>query len=199
MAHIQLDNEMPGIVGLLWTKPATGKPLAKLAQALMKGPSTLSSGEREMIAAYVSSRNDCNFCCNSHSAAAVHYLGGNEALLGQVKQDPLSAPVSNKMKALLAIAGKVQQSGKLVTPADVDNARKAGATDEEVQDTVLIAAAFCMYNRYVDGMGTLEPEDKSEYKDMGKRMAKKGYGVPPGFLRRLINRKRNKDLQKKKA
>lgn len=187
MAYIKLNNIMPGIVGLLWTKPSTGKPMARFAQNLLKGPSTLTSAEREMIASYVSSKNECNFCCNSHSAAAAHYLGGNDSLVNDVKNNPQTANVSDKMKALLVIAGKVQQSGKAVSQEDFDNARKVGATDEELHEAVLIAAAFCMFNRYVDGLGTLEPGDKNDYKDMGKRMAEQGYGVPNVLLRKIIN------------
>ena len=196
MSYIKLNNSMPGIVGLLWTKPATGKPMAKLAQTLLKGNSTLSSGEREMIAAYVSSKNECNFCCNSHSAAAAHHLGGDDNLICEVKENLPNANVSEKMKALLNIAGKVQQIGKTTTPADFDAARKLGATDDELHETVLIAAAFCMFNRYVDGLGTLEPEDKTEYKDMGKRMAEKGYGVPNFIIRKIVNWSREKKLKK---
>ena len=198
MAYIKLNNDMPGIVGLLWTKPNTGKALSKLANALLMDKSTLSSGEREMIAARVSYLNNCNFCCNSHSAAASCHLS-NVDLIESAKKDPQTANVSPKMKALLHIAGKVQQSGKLVTTEDCDAARKAGATDEEIHETVLVAAAFCMYNRYVDGLGTLEPEDKDEYKEMGERMSSKGYGFPPfAWLRRYINNKRNKKLAAKK-
>jgi uncharacterized peroxidase-related enzyme len=199
MAYIKLDNDMPGILGPLWSKPATGKPLSKFTQALLKGPSSLTSGERELIASYVSSRNECDFCYNSHSAAATCYLNGNEKLVSDVKTDPLTANISEKMKSLLVIAGKVQQSGKAVSKTDFDKARQAGATDEELHDTVLIAAAFCMFNRYVDGLGTEEPEFKDEYKEMGERLSKQGYGFPPfAWLRRLINNKRNKKLAEKR-
>ncbi|MGA2051532.1 MAG: carboxymuconolactone decarboxylase, partial [Terracidiphilus sp.] len=81
-------------------------------------------------------------------------------------------------KALLAIAGKVQQDGKLVTTADVEAARKYGATDLEIHDTVLIAAAFCMYNRYVDGLGTWQPSDPEMYAQMGRHLADEGYQQP---------------------
>ena len=152
-----------------------------------------------MIASYVSHLNTCNFCCNSHSSAAACHLGGNDSLINEVKNNPFTSPISDKMKALLNIACKVQQNGKLATKEDFEKARKAGATDEELHEAVLIAAAFCMYNRYVDGLGTLEPEDKEEYKEMGERMANKGYGFPPfAWLRRHINRTRNKKIAAKK-
>jgi uncharacterized peroxidase-related enzyme len=193
MAYIKLDNDMPGIVSLLWSKPKTGKVLSKLAQTLLKGPSTLSSGEREMIAAYVSSLNCTNFCNHSHSSAAAYYFKGDHDLIQRIKQDPKTANISAKMKSLLAIAGKVRESGQSVTAQDFDAARANGATDDELHETVLISAAFCMYNRYVDGLGTAEPEDKDEYKDMGKRMAEKGYGVPNFLIRKLILWKRSKN------
>lgn len=199
MAYIKLNNDMPGILGPLWTKPSTGKPLAKFTHALLKGPSSLSSGERELIASYVSSRNECNFCYNSHSAAAAAHLNGNEKLVNDVKTNPLTANISDKMKSLLLIAGKVQQSGKSVSASDFDAARKAGASDEDLHEAVLIAAAFCMFNRYVDGLGTQEPEFNEEYKEMGERLSKQGYKFPPfAWLRNYINNQRNKKLAAKR-
>jgi uncharacterized peroxidase-related enzyme len=152
--------------------------MRELAETLLRGPNTLTSGEREMIAAFVSSRNDCYFCQASHSAAAAHHLDGNYALVDAVKRDYQSAPISPKLKALLAIAGRVQQSGRQVTSADVERARQEGATDTEIHDTVLIAAAFCMFNRYVDGLATLTPTDPQAYDQMGERMAREGYVRP---------------------
>lgn len=146
-----------------------------LAEVLLRGPSTLTSGEREMIATFVSTRNDCFFCQTSHRAAAANHLDGNYELVDAVRFDYQNAPVSAKLKALLAIAGKVQLGGKNVTPEDIDAARKEGATDLEIHDTVLIAAAFCMYNRYVDGLATFTPTDLDLYDMMGKRMAHQGY------------------------
>jgi uncharacterized peroxidase-related enzyme len=156
-------------------RPETARPLNALVEILLQGPSTLSRGERELIATYVSSRNCTHYCHSIHGAIAAAHLGGNEALVKQVKTDFLLADVSPKLKALLAIAGKVQQDGKLVIAADVDAARREGATDLEVHDTVLIAAAFCMYNRYVDGLGTDQPEDEAFYRERGPRVARDGY------------------------
>ena len=96
----------------------------------------------------------------------------------RVKADYLSAPVSTKLKTLLAIAGKVQQDGKLVTKADVEAARREGATDLEIHDTVLIAAAFSMFNRYVDGLGTWQPDNPEMYAQMGQHLAEEGYTAP---------------------
>jgi len=152
--------------------------MRELAEVLLRGPSTLTSGEREMIATFVSSRNDCEFCQASHRAAAAHLLDGNYDLVDAVKRDYQTAAISPKLKALLAIAGKVQQSGRLVTPADVARAGAEGATDLEIHDTVLIAAAFSMFNRYVDGLATLTPTDPDAYDVMGQRMAKEGYVRP---------------------
>jgi len=175
MAYIKLSEELPGIVGLLAYRPETAEPLRALAEVLLRGPRTLTSGERELIATYVSSRNDCYFCQTSHGAAAAHHLGGNEQLVIDVKQNFEVAAVSDKLRALLAIAAKVQQGGKSVTPADVERARQHGATDREIHDTVLIASAFCMDNRYVDGLGTWAPHDADVYWQMGAMMAEQGY------------------------
>jgi len=175
MAHIQLPEGLPGIVGPLAFSPSTARPLLELAEALLRGPNTLTPAEREMIAAHVSYRNDCDFCQLSHSAAAAAHLQGNYDLVEQIKSNPEASGVSDKLKALLAIAGKVQQGGKQVTGQDVARAKDQGATDKEIHDTVLIAAAFCMYNRYVDGLATWQPREPEAYREMGKQLAHEGY------------------------
>jgi len=178
MAHIAIEEGIPGILGPMMFRPETTKPLRELAEVLLRGDNTLSSAERETIAAFVSSQNDCRFCQLSHSAAAAEHLGGAEAhyaLIDAVKADFESANVSPKLKALLAIAGKVQLGGKHVTAGDISAARALGASDREIHDTVLISATFCMFNRYVDGLATWQPEDPQEYRPMGNLMAHSGY------------------------
>jgi uncharacterized peroxidase-related enzyme len=178
MAHIALPEGLPGISGGFAFRPETAKPMRALAHELLHGPSTLTGGERELIATYVSSRNDCFFCQTSHGAAAAAHLGNDFGLVDSVKKDFSTAEISDKLKALLVIAGKVQQGGKQVSPEDIENARAQGATDLELHDTVLIAAAFCMYNRYVDGLGTWQPTDQGMYAEMGKHLAEQGYLTP---------------------
>jgi uncharacterized peroxidase-related enzyme len=177
MAHISLPEGLPGITGGFAFRPETAKPMRELAHTLLHEPNSLTPGERELIATYVSSQNDCYFCQTSHGAAAASHLGSSE-VVKQVKTDFETAPVSPKLKALLAIAGKVQQDGKNVTAGDVEFARSLGATDIEIHDTVLIAAAFCMYNRYVDGLGTWQPHDETMYSQMGEHLATQGYRMP---------------------
>lgn len=177
MAHIALPEGLPGISSGFAFRPETSKPMRELAHILLHEPSSLTPGERELIATYVSSQNDCYFCQTSHGAAAAAHLGGDE-VVKQVKTDFQGAHVTPKLKALLAIAGKVQRGGKNVTSEDVAHARNLGATDLEIHDTVLIAAAFCMYNRYVDGLGTWQPQDQTMYAEMGKHLAEHGYLKP---------------------
>ena len=175
MAHIALPEGAPGIIGPLAAYPESAKHLNGLAEVLLRGPSSLTSAEREMIAAYVSAGNECRFCCQSHAAAARVHYGTQHGLVDQVLDDATAAPVSSKMKALLAIADKVRRDGRLVEPGDVERARAEGADDRAIHDTVLIAAAFCMFNRYVDGLGTWAPEDPSAYVESGVRLAEQGY------------------------
>ena len=177
MAHIKVAEGVPGIRSLVLFRPETGKPLYELAQILLRGPSPLSEAERELIAAYVSHRNDCMFCRNSHAAAAKCLYGEQEYLVDDVLQDLQLSSVTDKMKALLNIAGKVQILGNKVTPEDIEEARSLGADDREIHDTVLIAASFSMFNRYVDGLASFTPTDPAVYEEMGKRMAK-GYSLP---------------------
>jgi uncharacterized peroxidase-related enzyme len=178
MPHISLPEGLPGISSGFAFRPETAKPMRELAHVLLHGPNTLSPGERELIATYVSSQNDCYFCQSSHGAAAAAHLAQNPAIVELVKHDFLDAPISDKLKALLAIAGQVHQGGKHVTTQAVDAARKQGATDLEIHDTVLIAAAFCMYNRYVDGLATWQPQDRAMYASMGEHLATYGYLTP---------------------
>ncbi|MCW2933292.1 MAG: peroxidase family protein [Actinomycetia bacterium] len=175
MPHIDLNSDEPGIRGLFRFRPATARPLSELADVLLRGPSTLSRGERELIAAYVSSLNECHFCASSHSAFAAAQLPEGMGLVSQVRTDVQTAPVSAKVKALLGIAAAVQAGGLKVTDELVEAARAAGATDIEIHDCVLIAAAFCMFNRYVDGLGTFAPEDPALYAAITPLIVEDGY------------------------
>ncbi|SCG66352.1 peroxidase-related enzyme [Micromonospora siamensis] len=180
MAHIDLgvdETRFPGIVGLMAFRPETARPLNQLANVLLFEPNSLSRGDRELIAAYVSGLNECTFCCESHSAFAAAQLPDGSDLVTKVRSDPESAPVSEQMKALLAIAGAVQQGGRRVTTGLIDRARAAGATDVEIHDTVLIAAAFCMFNRYVDGLGTVAGRDSGAYAAAAQGVVAAGYGM----------------------
>jgi uncharacterized peroxidase-related enzyme len=177
MAHIEIPDGAPGIRGLMNYRPETAAPLNALVEVLLRGPHSLSPGVRELIATYVSSGNDCTDCQSIHGAIAAHHLGGNEALVQAVKIDYPSADVSEKMKALLNIAGKVRVSGKSVTSEDVEAARRLGATDLEIHDTVLIAAVFCLCKRYLDGLATWAPADPDFYRARAKLVAANGYGA----------------------
>ena len=178
MAHIKVEEGVPGIRSLVLFRPETGKSLYELAQVLLRGPSPLSEAERELIAAYVSKRNDTVFCMMSHAAASRELYGNNKNIVDEVLNNMQQSHVSDKMKALLNIAGKVQILGKEVTPEDIAAARSFGADDREIHDTVLIAATFSMFNRYVDGLASFTPTDAATYEEMGKRMAEKGYALP---------------------
>jgi uncharacterized peroxidase-related enzyme len=158
-------------------RPETAKPLNELVDVLLRGPHTLSPGERELIATVVSSRNDCRYCQTIHGAIAAHHLNGDERLVVDVKTDPEQAAISDKLKALLVIAGKTAEGGKQVTTADVERARQQGATDLEIHDTVLIAAVFCLCNRYVDGLATWAPDDPAFYRQRAALVATHGYAA----------------------
>ncbi|MDP4212669.1 MAG: peroxidase-related enzyme [Bacteroidota bacterium] len=178
MAYIPVQEGLPGIRSLVQYRPETGKPLYDLVQILLRGPSPLSPAERELIAAYVSSRNECGFCMNSHAAAARCLYGDQEQIVDDLLYKNNQTELSEKMQALLAIAGKVQKLGKSVSPQDIETARKAGAQDEDIHDTVLIAATFSLFNRYVDGLASFTPTNESAYEAMGKRMSENGYVFP---------------------
>jgi uncharacterized peroxidase-related enzyme len=175
MAHIELPEGLPGIVGPMIAYPETEKHLNGLADALLRGRSSLTPGEREMIAAFVSKGNECSFCAQLHASTARHLLGIASPMVDSVLSHGAQAPVSEKLQALLEIAGKVRQDGRLVTEEDVARARKAGADDKAIHDTVLIAAAFSMYTRYVDGLATWAPQEPELYDEMAAQLAENGY------------------------
>lgn len=181
MPHIQLEEHLPGVTGLLEYRKDSAQPIRELTQFLLRGPSTLTEGERELIATIVSHSNECQFCTTAHTAAADKLLG--ECNTSQaVKVDIESAPVGEKIKALLVIAKQVQESGKSVTTDSVARARNAGATDIEIHDTVLIAALFCLYNRYVDGLATRLPDTSEYYQTLADRLVTTGYNrLPQGY------------------
>jgi uncharacterized peroxidase-related enzyme len=175
MAHIPTPEGLPGIRGLFAFRPETALPLNELVDVLLRGPNSLTPGERELIATYVSAQNDCYYCQTIHGAIAAAHLDGDEELVQKVKLDFANADISQKLKALLVIAGEVQKGGRQVTDQDIAAARQQGATDKEIHDTVLIAAAFCMFNRYVDGLGTWAPNDAEWYRNRGRKVAEHGY------------------------
>jgi uncharacterized peroxidase-related enzyme len=177
MAYIALPPDLPGIRGPMAFRPETAGPLNELVDVLLRGPHTLSPGERELIATYVSSQNGCRYCQTIHGAIAAHHLGRDEDLVLKVRTDFEHAAISEKLKALLVIAGKTAVSGKNVTAEDVARARALGATDVEIHDTVLIAAVFCLCNRYVDGLATWAPDDPAFYHERAALVAEHGYAV----------------------
>lgn len=178
MPHIDLPPGVPGIRSLALFRPETAKPLYELAQVLLRGPSPLTPAERELIATHVSTRNACGFCASSHAAAARELFGDGRAVVDEVIAGGAPAGPSPKLQALLVIAGQVQQSGRAVTAEAVAAARAAGAGDRDIHDTVLIAATFCLFNRYVDGLATLTPDDPAAYAEMGRRLSAHGYAPP---------------------
>jgi len=185
MPHINLPEGYPGIRGLFMYSPTTAYPLNLLVQTLLHDPatSTLTPGERELIAAYTSRLNTCKYCASTHGSIARYQLGKDAEIVDQVLENPEKASISDKLKALLKISAKVQQDGKNVTPSDISLAKKEGATDKEIHDTVLITAAFCMYNRYVDGLATWAPDDDAVYDKIGKQRAREGYLTAPFIVK----------------
>ncbi len=176
MAHIQLPLGLPGIRGLLAFRPEIAIPLGELTDVLLHRPGSLSPGERELIAAHVSALNGCTYCHASHAAIATCHLD-DAALVAAAIANPESAPVPAKLKALLVLAGRVQQGGHAVRAEDIARARHAGATDLEIHDTVLIAALFCLFNRYVDGLATWTPTDAEGYRQRAAFVAAHGYAA----------------------
>jgi uncharacterized peroxidase-related enzyme len=176
MPHIKLNDALPGMRALMDFSPETAQPLNQLAEILLRqSDNSLTRGERELIGTYVSHLNDCFFCQNAHGGIAQHYLECDISFIDGIKADYEQMAISDKMKSLLNIAASVQKSGKSVSTAQIERAKKQGATDKEIHDTVLIAAFFCMCNRYVDGLATNANPDQQFYIERGKMRAEAGY------------------------
>ncbi|MFE9250997.1 carboxymuconolactone decarboxylase family protein [Streptomyces sp. NPDC007088] len=180
MPHIEISNDEPGIRGLMVQRPDTAAPLNHLAETLLRSPLSLDRGERELIAAYTSHLNRTPYCSGSHGAFAAAQLDGGDALVAAVLKDPDSAPITPLLRALLRIAAEVRGEVGPVSAEAVAAARSAGADDRRIHDTVLIAAAFCMYNRYVTCLDTRYPEDRGYFEESAKMITTRGYASVAG-------------------
>lgn len=177
--------DVPGIIAAMRLSPGLATHLRGLADELLVKDfpgSTLSRGERELIATVVSAQNDCFYCMDSHGAFAGELLtrassGDAEALVEAAKTGRFEA-FSPRMTALLEIARTVQRRSRDVTRADVEKALAAGASDGDTQLTVLIASAFCMYNRMVDGLRAKTPPTAEAFRARAKEIAEHGYSDP---------------------
>ncbi|HRE67659.1 MAG TPA: peroxidase-related enzyme [Cyclobacteriaceae bacterium] len=175
--YISIPEGLPGIRGPLSLRPEVAKPLSALAEVVMRADHSLTRGERELIAGYVSYLNNCHFCDMAHSSVAQYYLQCSFDFISTVKSDFNKAEISDKLKTFLAIAGSVVKGGKHVTTEQVEKAKALGATDLEIHDVVLIAAMFCMFNRYTDGLNTWAPADPEFYKARAPQVARDGYTI----------------------
>ncbi|MBL0248292.1 MAG: peroxidase-related enzyme [Chitinophagales bacterium] len=176
MPHIPLNETLNGIRSLMAFSPQTALPINQMAEALLRpNDPNFTNGERELIGAFVSYLNECFFCQNVHGAIAQHYLRCDIDFIDGIKANYTEMPISNKLKALLQIAASVQKGGKFVTAAQIAEAKNCGATDSQIHDTVLIAAFFCMCNRYVDGLQTTANPNRQFYVNNAERRANEGY------------------------
>ncbi len=162
-----------GIWYLLAFKPEMTSALSTLTQAVMRGPSPLTIGQRELIAAYVSTTNQCSFCSGSHMAVAGELLG-DAPLVKAVCTNLETAGISDQEKALLRFVGKVTQTPSCITQKDLDDLKEWGWSDEALYDAITVTALFNFYNRWNDAHGTpaMTPE---AFAASGLRLAEKGY------------------------
>ncbi len=178
--------DAPGIRAAIRLTPGLGVHLLGLADELLVNDfpgATLVRAEREMIATAVSAANDCFYCMDSHGAFASALLerSGAIELLPQVDAIKLGTfdGLDAKMRALIHVAQTVQRAPRELTADDTGAALAAGATDGDVQLAVLIAAAFSMYNRMVDGFRAKTPPSADVYRARASEIAANGYGDRP--------------------
>ena len=177
--------DAPGIQAAIRLTPGLGVHLRGLADELLVRDfpgTTLGRAERELLATAVSAANDCFFCMDSHGAHAGALIRRTDAellpLVDAAKRGSF-APFEPKMRALLQVAGTVQRAPLELTAGEVEAAREAGATDADVQLAVLIAAAFSMYNRIVDGFRARTAPSVDAYAARAEEIAERGYGAAP--------------------
>lgn len=178
--------DAPGITAAMGLTPGLGVHLRGLADEVLVHDypgATLRRAEREMIATAVSAGNDCFYCMDSHAAFASELLARDgdavrTPLVDELKLGALSG-FEPKMRALMHVAGVVRHNPLELTAADVEAATGAGATDGDVQLAVLIASAFSMYNRLVDGFRAMTPPTIEPYAEPAQRIAEHGYSRPP--------------------
>ena len=177
--------DVPGIGAAMRLTPGLGLHLRGLADELLVNDfpgATIQRHQREMLATAVSAANDCFFCMDSHGAFAGALLEREDAVHLEPVIDVIKSGASDglddKMRALLHIARTVQAAPLRLTQADVATARKAGATDGDVQLAVLIASAFSMYNRLVDGFRARTAPSTEAYRERAGEIAEKGYSAP---------------------
>jgi uncharacterized peroxidase-related enzyme len=176
--------DVPGILAAMRLTPSLERHLRGMADALLVEDypgATISRAERELLATAVSAGNDCFYCMDSHGAFASELLsrdgaGGISELVDGIKSGG-SDGLSAKLAALVAIARGVQRDPRAVQRAEVERALTAGATDADTQLAVLIAAAFCMYNRMVDGFRAPTPPSAEAYRDRASQIAEHGYSA----------------------
>jgi uncharacterized peroxidase-related enzyme len=174
--------DAPGILAAMQLAPGLGAHLRGLADELLVNDfpgSTLTRGERELLATAVSAGAGCVYCMDSHSAFAEELLSA-----GGAKPDGVIDSVTTggdagrgpRLSALLHIARTVGRRALDLSRADVDRATTAGASDGDVQLAVLIASAFSMYNRMVDGLRARTPPTREAFRDRARQIAEHGYG-----------------------
>jgi len=167
--------------------PPIAGPLTGLMELMMRSDQGLKKGERELIAAFVSRLNYCTSCENIHSAVACHLNGLNWEALEAIKTNFHQAPITKRLKSLLDLAEQVQQGGNKVTSALIDSLKTLGCSDQEIHDTVLISSLFCMFNRYLDGLGIVSHGTTFSLNERGKHIALHGYSAEPQYPERLEN------------
>ena len=179
--------DVPRIGVAMRLTPGLGVHLRGLADEILVHDypgATLQRHEREMLATAVSAANDCLFCMDSHGAfanALLEKAGATDLVpMIDVIKDGSSDGLSDKMCALLHIARTVQRDPRGLAEVDVDAATAAGATDADIQLAILIASAFSMYNRLVDGFRTRTAPTTEAYRARAVEIAEHGYSAPAG-------------------
>ena len=175
MSFLPDDTGMPEII---MSRSEPMGPFIQMTQILMRGPSSFTVGERELIGAFVSSTNDCPFCVGSHVATASHF-DIPESTLQALATDIETAPVDERLRPVMRYVEKLTKTPYQMTQADADAVYAAGWDDLALSDAVLICGLFNMANRIVEGHGVDRATPREKLEDAGQMLAEYGY-INPG-------------------
>jgi len=163
----------PDIVRMfLYRKDFFGEFFQSRFHETLRGDSDWSFGDRELMAAFVSSRNQCRYCTDVHRATAARFVG--DAAAEAVLATPETAPISDKLRATLTFLGKLTKSPRDITPADIEPMRRAGVSDDGILNAIEVCATFCTINRLADTFG-FRPQTPQQLANEAKTLATKHY------------------------
>ena len=168
----EAGHAVPEIMHLFRFKKRSTDHLVRFTEEVMRGPSPLPRGMRELIGAFVSSRNQCCFCSCAHVAVAAEYLG--QEFVEEVLNDLETSRLDAAHKELFRYLGKLAENPASIVASDIDKLREAGWSEEAIYDALTVASLFKFYNTWNNGSGVRNMRS-TDYQHSGQRIITLGY------------------------